>query len=185
MAIYDVDAINEQEMAVNSEDILDNMLEACDQMLYALDESTAAQRHYGMTSKNLNKYIDLNPVVDKVYGKKNLIGGAAVKSAAKEFAKYKNDPEYKDKVANKSINAAEKIMKKFDHDFEGYSDKEKEAMKVRTDASRRGSAGATMTRAAKAGYDVKGAFDKANAKEAKKRAIKETCLTILSVLDEI
>ena len=83
MAIYDVDAINEQELAAERDDILDNMLEACDQMLSALDESTAAQRHSGMTSKNLSKFMDGNPVIDKVYGKKNLIGSDSIKAAAK------------------------------------------------------------------------------------------------------
>ena len=185
MAIYDVDAINEQELAAERDDILDNMLEACDQMLSALDESTAAQRHSGMTSKNLSKFMDGNPVIDKVYGKKNLIGSASIKAAAKELAKYKHDPEYKDKQMNKAVNATEKTMKKFDPDFEGFSDREKEVMKVKSDASQRAAVGATMSKAAKAGYDVKGAFDKANAKAAKKKAIKETCLTILSVLDEI
>ena len=38
MAIYDVDAINEQELTAERDDILDNMLEACDNMLSALDE---------------------------------------------------------------------------------------------------------------------------------------------------
>ena len=46
MAIYDVDAINEQELAASREDILDNMLEACDQMLSAIDESNQQNGSY-------------------------------------------------------------------------------------------------------------------------------------------
>ena len=49
MAIYDVDAINEQELAAERDDILDNMLEACDQMLSVLDEHGGAR----------NKYVDI------------------------------------------------------------------------------------------------------------------------------
>ena len=60
-----------------------------------------------------------------------------------------------------------------------------EEARVRNKAAMKGSIGATMAKAAKAGYDVKGEIDKAKAKAAKKKAIKETCLSILSVIDEL
>ena len=186
MAIYDVNAIMESEqpegyvdeevLEEEAEAVLDNMLEACDQMMSALEESTAAQRHYGTTSKELSKYTD---VVPNPYNSKNIVGKMALKSTAKQIAKG-------DKPYDKAFELGKKAYDKL-HKDDGYkmSDREWDEVRVQQKAALKGSIGANMAKAAKAGYDVKGEIDKAKAKAAKKKAIKETCLSILSVLDEL
>lgn len=181
MAIYDVDSVMESDM--DTDDILDNMLEACDQMMSAIDESDAMQRHYGTTSKQYKKFYDGEPITDKVYGSKNALGKMGVKSTAKSMAKM-NSGKY-DKITQKLIDASEKRIKKAVPEYEGLDDRYKEELSLRGKASQRAATGALMSKAAKAGYDVKGEFEKAKAKEAKKKAIKETCLNILSVIDEL
>ena len=176
MAIYDIDSINEAEYEASTDEILDNMLEACDSMIDALSESTAAQRHFGVTSKDMRKYVDSDPVANKVYGKKNLIGKMAVKTTAKNMNNI-------DKFNNVGAKAGKKVYKSITG--EEASDDLMNFAKEYSKASNKGAAGALMSKAAKAGYDVKGEFDKAKAKAAKKKAIKETCLNILSVIDEL
>ena len=158
MAIYNVNTINEQELAAN--DILDNMLEACDQMLSSLDESTAAQRHYGVTSKELGKRIDDSGAEFK----NNLLTRGVVKKVAKDIADLRSDDA---KQAGQSV-------------YDNQDRKTKEYM-VKGKAMMNAYKGANLARYAKTGMDVKGMVDQ----ETKKRAIKETCLTILSILDEI
>ena len=158
MAIYNVDSINEQELASN--DILDNMLEACDQMLSSLDESTAAQRHYGVTSKELGKQIDGSGVKFK----NNPLTRSIVKKTAKTIADLRSDD---------AKQAGQSVYDNQDRETKEYMVKGKAMMNAHT--------GANLARYARTGMDVKGMVDK----ETKKRAIKETCLTILSVLDEI
>ena len=189
MAIYDVNAIMESEQPEGyvdeevfeeeAESVLDNMLEACDQMLAALDESTAAQRHYGMTSKELSKYTDFVP---NPYNSKNVVGKMALKSTAKQIAK--GDKVY-DKAFERGKKAYDKMHKNDGPGDYKMSDREWDEARVQQKAAVKGSIGANMAKAAKAGYDVKGEIDKAKAKAAKKKAIKETCLSILSVLDEL
>lgn len=186
MAIYDVNAIMESEqpegyvdeevIEEEAEAVLDNMLEACDQMMSALEESTAAQRHYGTTSKNLRQFTDIVPTP---YNSKNIVGKMAVKKTAKEIAKG-------DEMYDKSLSLSKKMYDKMGKDDDPkVHDRGWEEARVRNKAAMKGSIGATMAKAARTGYDVKGEIDKAKAKAAKKKAIKETCLSILSVIDEL
>ena len=181
MAIYDVNTImeSEQDNFIDEETVLDNMLEACDQMMSALEESTAAQRHYGTTSKEFSKYTD---VVPSPYDSKNIVGKMALKKGAKEIAK--GDEMY-DKAFNRGKKVYNKLHKDDGPDDYKMSERDWEETRVKAKAATKGSIGATMAKAARAGYDVKGEIDKAKAKAAKKKAIKETCLSILSVLDEL
>ena len=189
MAIYDVNAIMESEQPEGyvdeevfeeeAESVLDNMLEACGQMMSALEESTAAQRHYGTTSKELSKYTD---VVPNPYNSKNIVGKMALKSTAKQIAK--GDKVY-DKPFERGKKAYNKLHKDDGPDEYGMSDRDWEEDRIQQRAAIKAAIGANMAKAAKAGYDVKGEIDKAKAKAAKKKAIKETCLSILSVLDEL
>lgn len=194
MAIYDVNAIMESEqpegivdegyvdeeaLEEEAEAVLDNMLEACDYMLTTLEESTAAQRHYGTTSKELSKYTDFVP---NPYNSKNVVGKMALKSTAKQIAK--GDKVY-DKAFERGKKAYDKMHKNDGPGDYKMSDREWDESKVQQKAALKGSIGANMAKAAKAGYDVKGEIDKAKAKAAKKKAIKETCLSILSVIDEL
>lgn len=181
MAIYDVNAImeSEQDNFIDEETVLDNMLEACDYMLTTLEESTAAQRHYGTTSKEFSKYTD---VVPSPYDSKNIVGKMALKKGAKEIAK--GDEMY-DKAFNRGKKVYNKLHKDDGPDDYKMSERDWEETRVKAKAATKGSIGATMAKAARAGYDVKGEIDKAKAKAAKKKAIKETCLSILSVIDEL
>lgn len=180
MAIYDVNTImeSEQDNFIDEETVLDNMLEACDYMLTTLEESTAAQRHYGTTSKNLRHFTD-DIIAPSPYNSKNIVGKMAVKKTANEIAKG-------DEMYDKPLSYAKKMYDKMDKDDDPkVHDRGWEETRVRSKAAMKGSIGATMAKAAKAGYDVKGEIDKAKAKAAKKKAIKETCLSILSVIDEL
>lgn len=181
MAIYDIDAIHEQEAAIDEDTLLDGMLEACNAMMDALTESTAAQRHYGTTAKEISKYGGNS----WPYDKKNLVGKMAVKKTAKIAGDEDNLNKALDKAEKVSEKVSKRMAKEYDIDVPERTDREKEEDRVRSIAMIKAATGATMSRAAKAGYDVKGEFDKVHAKTAKKKAIKETCLTILSVIDDI
>ena len=163
MAIYDVDAINEQELAASRDDIHDNMLEACDQMLCALDESKARRRYVETLNKQADKH-------DENAGKYN--------SIAYDFSKLHNGQKA--------------------HEYYEKADEERwDSEKLRQKAANYGSkSGKDIYLGKKAEQNFKKDFDAYPAKnerepgiyksiQDKKRSIKETCLTILSVLDEI
>lgn len=181
MAIYNVEYMNE--FNVDNGDLLDNMLEMCNQMMDAVEESTAAQRHYHTTSKDMSKYLD-GSLASKYYDKKTMLGSMAVKKTAKETT-----PDRLNKAVDRGQKIADKMSdrysKKLGIDAHHMSDREKEENRVQSIANIKGATGAAMARAAKGGYDVKGEFDKVREKEAKKKAIKETCLNILSIIDEL
>ena len=159
MAIYDVDAINEQELAAERDDILDNMLEACDQMLSALDEHGGAR----------NKYVDI--MRDKSW--KNTMKGIHANGydyPENELAKKYFDLSEKQRAeANKYRNLDKMYSGERD-------DKESREGKERFMKDFGGPSGKKL------GHDKPGEI---KALQDKKRSIKETCLTILSVLDEI
>lgn len=183
MAIYNVEYMDEQ-FQDDSEEMLDGMLEACDAMMQMV-ESTAAQRHYGMTSKDYDKMYDTGMArsATKYLDNKNLLGHMAVRNAAKQTRDDKLD-----KNIERGIKIGDRVNKiggKIAGQDISLSDREKEEARVMSKAGTKGAVGSLMGRAARAGYDVKGTFDKAQAKEAKKKAIKETCLNILAVIDEL
>lgn len=117
MAIYDVDAINEQEMAVNSEDILDNMLEACDQMLYGLariDEG-ARTKYVEMKAKQAKELEDkANAMPDKITSTKSKKIGPYTFSASKEV-----DNKEKKKTMDRHYEAS-KTAAKYAGTYEDY-----------------------------------------------------------------
>lgn len=182
MAIYNVDYIDEQ-VQDESEEMLDGMLEACDAMMQMV-ESTAAQRHYGMTSKDYDKYYndEAGKRATKFLDDDNRKGRSYVNKMAKATR-----PDNLNKTVNRSINidnmAAKFIGRK--SGYTGMTDRDKEEAAVQAKAAIKGATGSLMGKAARSGYDVKGAYDKAQAKEDKKKAIKETCLNILAVIDEL
>lgn len=146
MAIYDVDAINEQELAASREDILDNMLEACDQMLSAIGES------------------------DRVLKNER---GAYKTHGPEDYSKWSNE-DLKDEFEMRKGMAARDKAGRDDEDryvnLPGYGT-------ATQGAHNRRKADAIGKELAKRG--------EAPSNEAKKKAIKETCLTILSIIDEI
>lgn len=147
------------------------MLEMCDQMMDAVEESTAAQRHYNATSKNyarINKEYD---IPDEFGGMSKSKGQEAVNTAARTLG----DKNKFNKNLDDNVNRVGGTL----------SSRGKAEARVAGEAMARGSAGAALSRAAKAGYNVKGAFDKVHDRESKKKAIKETCLNILSIIDEL
>lgn len=178
MAIYDVDSINE---SYSEEDVLDSMLEACDTMMDML-ESTATQRHFGVDVKSLKKYSDMNLLhgkLDKVE-KSKLVANMAAKRAAKQF----HDGTY-DKNVDKAIEKHSNQISGYDLSDEELDNINKIAKLGGKAASKAATGYALGRMAAKSGADIKSAYDKAAAKAEKKKAIKETCLNILSVIDEL
>ena len=180
MAIYDVDAINEQEMAVNSEDILDNMLEACDRMLSVLGESGGAHQ----------KYVNLLAEKDKAIQKKI---DAANYAGSGSDAHKRLINKYNDQRRILADNAAKYV----DGGLSQSNVSTAVAIKNRLEKTdpRRAKGNEPWYRSAKDNFknDFGGPggedpmVEKVKRQEEirKKRAIKETCLTILSVLDEI
>ena len=179
MAIYDVDAINEQELAASREDILDNMLEACDQMLTALDiVDEGARTRYVDRLANRNKKLEI------------------MKSAA---SSKKTIDRIDDEIAKNNKKAVEVGIayddKLYPSDSGNWRYKDAETVSDRIHNSRH-----TLEKESKAGKNAykekyggpKGEDIMGNKKpgmvlaaQEKKKHIKETCLTILSVLDEI
>lgn len=183
MAIYNVEYLDEQVQDNETEDMLDGMLEACDAMMQMV-ESTAAQRHYGMTSKDYDRYYgdEAGKRATKFLDDDNRKGRSYVNKMAKATR-----PDKLDKTVNRSINlqnTAAKFLGRKDG-YTGMTDREKEEAAVQAKAALKGASGSVMGKAARSGYDVKGTFDKAKEKDAKKKAIKETCLNILSIIDEL
>lgn len=184
MAIYDVDAINEQELAASSEDILDNMLEACDQMLSVLGESGGAHQKYAKLlaekDKALKKKIDdANYVGSGSYTHRRLIN------------KYNDQRDYLADKATKYVTglrsgkyASDAVERKNEIDK---TDPSTARIYGRGDESGYKYAKNNFKKdfGGPGGEDPMAEKVKRQEEIRKKRAIKETCLTILSVLDEI
>ena len=152
MAIYDVDAIREQDLTAERDGILDNMLEACDNMLTALDESKARRR--------VMEYLD------KDAKSKDETADSLIKLRNSGIMSSKTNDKLSDKINDLKFNAEVSRKGKSMIDPSSYGDDPIEGGK-------------------KAEKVFKDMFNATPVKEAKKKAIKETCLTILSVLDEI
>ena len=181
MAIYDVDAIRESELMeaeTDSNDILDNMLEACDQMLTALDiVDEGARTRYVDRLANRNKKLEI------------------MKSAA---SSKKTIDRIDDEIAKNNKKAVEvgiADVSSWNPDNRSWRYKDAETVSDRIHNSRH-----TLEKESKAGKNAykekyggpKGEDIMGNKKpgmvlaaQEKKKHIKETCLTILSVLDEI
>ena len=175
MAIYNVDAINEQELAAERDNILDNMLEACDQMMYGLAQiDEGARTKYIDKLANRNKKLEImksiasskktidriNDEIDRNNEKAREVG---IIEPRGEYGKNYYSAEETSGLIHNSPNS--------DSDY--YSKKGK-----RQYMEKYGGPG---------GKDIIGDKKPGMVLDAqnKKRAIKETCLTILSVLDEI
>ena len=147
MAIYDVDAINEQELAASRGNILDNMLEACDQMMSAIGESDRVLKN------ERNRYRTHGP---------------------EDYSKWSDEDLKAEFEMRKGMAARDKV---------GRDDKDRYTHVPGSYASTQG---AHNRRKADAIGKELAKRGEAPSKEAKKKkSIKETCLTILSVLDEI
>ena len=183
MAIYDVDAIREHDediAAVDSNTVLDNMLEACDQMLTALDESKARRRYVEALNKqadrheeNSKKYESISSDLRKLnhdqasskYFDKATIEGSKSQDIRWKAKRY--DPEY---LKDHDIGSNGHVY----HDDEGKSS---------IDAGK--AAEQNFKRDLKAYPSKERKPGMYKAIQDKKRSIKETCLTILSIIDEL
>ena len=163
MAIYDVDAINEQELAASRDNILDNMLEACDQMLNALDESKARYRTVEALNNKRNQYKKNSETYEELYDAARKVGNAKL---AEKYASKKQDNDTK----------SSEIYDKLHMIDDGYYKDGVEYRKMAEEKFKK-MYNATPAKERKPGF-YKDLYEK-------KKAIKETCLTILSVLDEI
>lgn len=188
MAIYDVNTImeSEQDNFIDEETVLDNMLEACDYMLTALEESGGAHQRYAKMLVDKDKAIQ-----DKI-DKANYIGTGS--NAQKKLI---------DKYQNQRVDLAHKAAKYVDNgessnyasravDFKKRADLAGKAEKY-VDNGRFVTPYQNSFRKAKNNFKKDfggpGGEDPMVAKQklhdAKKKAIKETCLSILSVIDEL
>lgn len=191
MAIYDVNAIMESEqpegivdegyvdeeaLEEEAEAVLDNMLEACDQMMSALEESGGAHQRYAKMLADKDKAIQ--DKIDKI----NYIGTGS--NAHKKLAK-----KYQDQRENLADKAARFVD---DGEYNGYASDKVDA-KRRAD-SKYGDENPYRDSYRRAKENFKNAFGghgedpmvaKQKLHDAKKKAIKETCLSILSVIDEL
>lgn len=184
MAIYDVDAINEQELAAERDDILDNMLEACDQMLSALGESGGAHQKYAKLlaekDKALKKKIDdANYVGSGSKAHEKLINKyKAQRDELAEKAEKYVDGGMSNAYASTAVELKNKIDKTDGHRAKAYGSNDEYGYKAAKDRFKKDFSGP-------GGEDPMVEKAKRQEEIRKKRAIKETCLTILSVLDEI
>ena len=182
MAIYNVDAINEQNEVVDTETVLDNMLEACDTMMSALGEG-AYRKYMNMQADKQDellakakKYKDLS---------EKLTGKAAVKAenkyrqakdAARDMYDDQNSKGYVSNLGNTGsirddIESDGGFARKYGYGYGPSRDAKSEWMKDHGDIGED-----------KIGNRKPGTFA---SKDEKKKAIKETCLNILSVIDEL
>ena len=182
MAIYDVNTImeSEQDNFIDEETVLDNMLEACDYMLTALEESGGAHQRYAKMLVDKDKAIQ-----DKI-DKANYIGTGS--NAQKKLI---------DKYQNQRADLAHKTNKYVDGgESNGYASDavdRKKSVEARYGSRLTSSPYHDIYRAAKNNFKKDfggpGGEDPMVAKQklhdAKKKAIKETCLSILSVIDEL
>lgn len=194
MAIFYLnEQVNEQTEEMSSEELLNGLAEACDSMMAMLgvDESTALQRHYKITSKDQRDQAEsLKKTAenfDKALGRekskyeKSFEKGQEKALSSKVLANAVAKKTGKEMHSGKLDDIADKYAK-----IEGdSSEKEKMIQK----AELKGRSGYILGQyASKSGADVKSAYDKGAAKGdkiAQKKAIKETCLYILSVIDDI
>lgn len=146
MAIYDVDAINEQELAANRDNILDNMLEACDRMLSAISEA------------------------DRVLKNER---GAHATHGPEDYSKWSDEDLKGEFEMRKGMAARDKAGR---DDEDRYSHLPSHGAATQGAHNRR-KAEAIGKELAKRGESP--------SKDEKKKVIKETCIAILSVLDEI
>lgn len=172
MAIYNVEYVDES-TAKKNDDLLDNMLEACDTMMAVLDE------HGGARMKYVNmKYKEANDARDKYY----------------DYIK-KADTAKSDKEKDEYYDKAEKYNEK--------------AYKAGGEVSKYSSGKPALIHRPKSDWGIKcnkewkdqfmqdfggpSTGSKVHSKpgeikamqDAKKKAIKETCLSILSIIDEL
>lgn len=190
MAIYDVDAILEaeaqtvEESEIDNESVLDGMLEACESMMDALNESKARRRTLEVYRNKEKQYLDnaetygelkdaayrvgKNDMVDKYNYKREdaRLKGTAYGDAADKYdpamsPKYNKGPRPSDMSEKLKGQMAEKRYKE---DLEEFNRRVAKLNGVKSTHD-------------KPGY-YKDLYEK-------KKAIKETCLTILSVIDDI
>lgn len=180
MAIYDVNTImeSEQDNFIDEETVLDNMLEACDYMLTALEESGGAHQRYAKMLADKDKAIQ-----DKI-DKANYIGTGS-NAHRKLIDKYQKQRE----------DLADKAAKYVDNgESNGYASYAVDRKKS-VDAEQGGFVAPYHDSYRKAKNNFKKDFGGPGGKDpmvakqklhdAKKKAIKETCLSILSVIDEL
>lgn len=178
MAIYNLDAVNEQ---LNENSVLDNMLEACDYMMDVLNLDEGAHRKYmEMQAKKQDALEKKSKMYDDLA--KNLTGKAAEKSkdnarkyatASSELYHREKGNGYIDDSANTGhikdeLKDADKYGK---HDSYYYHQAKEKWMKDH------GNKGEDKLANKKPGVYLDA--------QKKKRAIKETCLHILSIIDDI
>ena len=179
MAIYNIEYMNES--TTKNDDLIDSMLEMCNQMMDVLDEHGGARNKYvKMKDKEANKNLTLaqlyqaqSILADSDKAKKNFnskVYDHAIKmlDAGDKVATYtgKNDIDIGDGTkfihnhkSENDISNSREGKKRFMKDFGGPSSTGK-----------------------KLGHDKPGEI---KALQDKKRAIKETCLNILSFIDEL
>lgn len=177
MAIYDYDAIHEQNEMNDTDSILDSMLEACESMMDALNESKARRRYLQIQAdkqenedkkKELYNDISKNGPENKKYEYLNKARDA--KEASNEIMnknrKYTVDAMNTGKIRDEIDNEA-KISKKYGSSYARRSEENFKKDFGTEDTYQPPKAGKYLEW------------------QKKKRAIKETCLTILSALDDI
>lgn len=179
MAIYDVNTImeSEQDNFIDEETVLDNMLEACDYMLTALEESGGAHQRYAKMLADKDKAIQ-----DKI-DKANYIGTGS--NAHKKLI---------DKYQKQRADLARKAEKYVDNgesndyasravDFKKSEDLDGRLIAPYQNSFRKAKNNFKKDFGGPGGEDPMVAKQKLH--DAKKKAIKETCLSILSVIDEL
>ena len=182
MAIYDVNTImeSEQDNFIDEETVLDNMLEACDYMLTTLEESGGAHQRYAKMLADKDKAIQ-----DKI-DKANYVGTGS-NAHRKLIDKYQKQRE---DLADK---AAEYVDNGESNNYASRAVDGKKSMEDRygsrlarspyRDSYRRAKNNFKKDFGGPGGEDPMVAKQKLH--DAKKKAIKETCLSILSVIDEL
>lgn len=180
MAIYDVNTImeSEQDNFIDEETVLDNMLEACDYMLTALEESGGAHQRYAKMLVDKDKAIQ-----DKI-DKANYIGTGsnAHKKLIDKYQKQRED--LADKAAKYVDNGESNNYASRAVDFKKRSEAEYgRFVTPYHDSYRKAKNNFKKDFGGPGGEDPMVAKQKLH--DAKKKAIKETCLSILSVIDEL
>lgn len=195
MAIYDVDSIMESEYEDSTNDVLDNMLEACDQMMSALDESGGAYKKY------MNMLADKDKAAKEKIDKIDSIGSGSKYHKnlhdkyhnkrieyARKAQKYTFGPDENRKwsITNPIDDSKENIYTSSASDYVGktnYFSKLNTIGKNEKKYLHNGKAEFKKDFGGPGGEDK--LAEKQKMHDAKKKAIKETCLNILSVIDEL
>ena len=167
MAIYSVSE------SYNTDDVLDNMLEACDQMMSAIGESGGAHQRYAkmLADKDEELANELKKTEPRTYKSENLNNKRA--AIAKKFDKYVSQN-------NRGVNASTQysgMQRDKNYNPGTYASTDYAIAKQQFKANF-GNRGIDKLKDKKPGSVLA-------AQEAKKKAIKETCLNILSVIDEL